>query len=364
MASAQLVSSDHTVMINAFLASLMGKYQVSVVGYAVINAYHMTAVNTLSLDSSITPSADSFFQAASLSKPIAAFTVMNLVSKQELQLEVPVNQQLRSWQIPCDVAGYSERVTPRTCLSMTSGLTYGEPGTVFAGYPNDTQVPLLEQFLNGLAPATNPAIRASYNPGQTYAYTGAGYMVMQKLIEDVISKPFQAMMEQDFFPTLSMRCSNYASPLSEALRHHAVPGFNKHRQMLMGGWDNNPAPASGGLWSTPTDIAHFMVALSESYLGQDDTFVSKENAREMLSRQPNSLFGLGLVVNDCGKSFNFRKIGFNRGYANALIMFPEVGQGLVVMTNSANGMALIKAFVAYVALIQYWPYYTANFDET
>lgn len=364
MASAQLMPGNHTFLMDAYLTTLMQKYHVSVVGYAVVSAAHVTHVNTLALTSQLPAGNASLFQAASLSKPLAAFAALNLVSKNQIQLDVPVNQQLRHWKIPKDAAGYSERVTPRECLSMTSGLTYGKPGTVFGGYSYGQPVPTLDQLLNGLAPATNPAIRASFNPGQVYAYTGAGYMVLQKLMQEKTGRVFQTMMEQDFFPKLSMSHSSYACPLSASLRHLAIPGFDAQGQALKGGWDNIPAPASGGLWSTPTDLAHFMLVLSRSYLGQKNLLVSKNNSQEMLTCQPNSLFGLGVVVKDSGTAINFRKVGYNAGYANALLMFPHTAQGIVVMTNSANGLALIQEFIRYVALMQHWPHYTDDFDET
>ena len=73
---------------------------------------------------------ETVFQAASMSKPVAAFSAMHMVDKAELALDEPINKQLASWQIPDNELTQQQPVTLRHLLSHTAGTTVHG----FAGY--------------------------------------------------------------------------------------------------------------------------------------------------------------------------------------------------------------------------------------
>ena len=83
----------------------------------------------------------------------------------------------------------------------------------------------------------------------------------------------------------------------------------------------------------------------------------------MLTRQAHSIFGLGFVVDGTGKNISFRKGGHNTGYWNELLMFPGTGQGVVIMTDSDNGEALIDILIPFVVSEYHWHTLTPSFDE-
>jgi len=69
------------------------------------------------------------------------------------------------------------------------------------------------------------------------------------------------------------------------------------------------------------------------------------------------------VVSGQGNSLNFRKNGHNYGYHNELLMFPNTGQGIVMMTNSENGMEVINYMIPIIAHEYAMPRYFPFFDE-
>jgi CubicO group peptidase (beta-lactamase class C family) len=99
--------------------------------------------------------------------------------------------------------------------------------------------------------------------------------------------------------------------------------------------------ASGAsLWSTPTDLAQFAIALMNSFNGQPGGILTQEMAREMLTPQIETR-GLGpVVLDEGGDKFYFFHPAANDGYKNFWFAYPERGQGAVIMTNSDNGDAL------------------------
>lgn len=354
------ISEKDKENINARLIEAMQKYDVSVAGYAIIDSYKIVTSNTISISPSIPVSINSLFQACSLSKCFTSYAVLKLVTEGKINIDLPISQQITSWKI--DGSEFSDQINIRHCLNMTSGLSYGNPPSSFPGYSQDRPVPTLMNILLGQSPANNPPIQSIYQPGSQYAYSGAGYMVLQQLIEDKTNLVFTEFM-QEILASLKMAHSTFKCPLDSESKINAVPGFNTDGKMLQDGWENIVTLASGGLWSTPLDIANFAIDVTNAYLGADNKNISKKIAKEILNTQDNTIFGLGFVIDGEDQSLNFRKNGHNLGYHNELLMFPNIGKGIIIMTNSANGLSVINDFIAFVANEYRWPQFSTNFDE-
>jgi len=72
---------------------------------------------------------DTLFQAASISKGVAAAVAMRLVEQGKLSLDEDVNAKLRNWKVPENEFTQVENVTLRRLLSHNAGLTvHGFPG--------------------------------------------------------------------------------------------------------------------------------------------------------------------------------------------------------------------------------------------
>ncbi|MBV9655033.1 MAG: beta-lactamase family protein, partial [Acetobacteraceae bacterium] len=91
----------------------------------------------------VTP--DTLFQAASISKPVAAMAALRLVQDGKLSLDADVNGALTSWKVPPSAAAPGAVVTLRDLLTHAAGLSV--PG--FPGYAAGAPVPTLVQILNG-----------------------------------------------------------------------------------------------------------------------------------------------------------------------------------------------------------------------
>jgi CubicO group peptidase (beta-lactamase class C family) len=337
----------------------MKTYHIPVVGYAIIKNNQIVASETLSINPKLKVSKNSLFQAASISKSISAYGTLKLVSHNKLRLDEPVNNQLKSWKIPVNNFNKNHPVILRQLLNMTSGLSVSG----FPGHEQGKKLPTLKEVLDGTPPANTPKIRVFYKPGTQYFYSGGAFQVLEQLIEDTTKQPFSSWMKHEILNPLNMDHSFFQFPLDKKFIPLAVPGFLSDGTMVKGGWNNYAIAAAGGLWSTPTDLANFAIHVSESYLGKNNQFISKALAEEMLTYQKNTDYGLGVVINGKGDNLNFRKAGHNLGYHNELIMFPNSGNGVVIMTNSENGESLINYLVPLIAQKYHWPCYFPYFDE-
>lgn len=338
----------------------MKAYNVPVVGYAIIKNHRVVEAQTLSIDPKIRVSKSSIFQAASISKSLSAYAALYYVARDKINLDTPVNDYLTTWKIPENNFDKTSPVTLREILSMTSGLSVSG----FSGYMNGEPLPTLAEILDGIPPANNQPIRVFYRSGSKYFYSGGGFQVLQQLLTDVTQQPFEEIMNTKILKRLRMNNSVFQFPLSRKYRSRAVPGFLANGTKVPGGWNDYAIAAAGGMWTTPSDLAKFMINVTKGYLGQVNGIVNLKTARQMLTRQKNSSFGLGVVVNSHRSSLNFRKSGHNLGYQSRMMMFPDSGNGVVIMTDSENGLDVINYIMPIIAYKYHWQCYFPYFGES
>ena len=164
--------------------------------------------------------AETLFQAGSVSKPVAAFGAMTLVADDLLTLDGDVNGVLTSWSLP-EYEFPEQPVTLTRLLSHTAGLTVHG----FGGYAVGEPVPTVPQILDGAPPANSSPVRVDIEPGSLWRYSGGGYTIAQLMMMDVTGQSFPDLMQQRVLGPLGMTRSTYENPLpTDRLRHAAAGG--------------------------------------------------------------------------------------------------------------------------------------------
>ncbi len=293
---------------------------------------------------------NTLFQAASISKPIASVTAFMLAEQELIVLDEDVNLKLMSWQVPENKFTITEKVTPRRIMSHTSGL--GTSG--FQGYHRNDSIPTLVQILDGSEITNSDPVRVIQTPGQSEYYSGGGMQVLQLLLEDVSGKKFSELTEELIFEPIGMRGSTFNHPMSKKLNNFISNGYDSEGKVVSGGYHLYPEKAAAGLWTTPSDLAKFMIALGKSYRGENGGILEQESAKMMMQRVPNA-GGTGIGIDGKGDAFRFRHSGGNVGFICYAVSFAEKGRGVVVMTNSDNGFPLSHEIVRAISKVYGWP---------
>jgi len=301
-------------------------------GYGVCRAGGFQAVNRKTL-----------FQAASISKPVAAAAALRMAEAGRLSLDSDVNRILRSWKVPETGFASGPPVTLRRLLSHSAGLSVWG----FPGYPAGAEVPSLLQVLNGEKPANTAPVRPEGEAGQVFRYSGGGYAVVQLLMTEAAGESFPALMREWVLAPAGMRDSTFEQPLPARRAARAATGHESGGEPLEGSWHTYPEMAAAGLWTTPSDLARFAIEIRRSYLGASKGFLSPALAGEMVKRQAGE-YGLGFQVPE-GRERRFRHRGGNAGYRALLEMSVDSGDGIAVMTNADSGDALIEEILAAAA---------------
>jgi CubicO group peptidase (beta-lactamase class C family) len=294
--------------------------------------------------------AETLFQAASISKPVSATAALRLAQDGKLNLDEDVNVRLRGWKVPATAFTAERKVTLRGLLSHTAGLS--QHG--FPGYPPGHALPTPAQVLSGQAPANTPAVVSEAKPGERWSYSGGGYVVAQVLMTDVTGRAYPDLMRDLVLRPAGMTHSAYAQPLPDAMAGQAATGYFANGQPLPGGRYAYPELAPAGLWTNPSDLAHFAIALQNAYAGSSDRLLKPATARMMLTRGMGD-FGLGLNVGPAGGPAMFEHGGSNQGFQSEMRAYLGGSrQGVVIMTNGDGGLVLIGEIVRAVAQTYGW----------
>ena len=307
----------------------------------------------------VTP--ETLFQAASISKPVAALAALSLVEEGALALDAPVNDYMTRWQVPDNEFTADSAVTLRGLLTHSAGLTvWGFPGyrkdQPFSG---DEEVASNVRVLDGEG-NTDP-VRVYKVPGTSWQYSGGGYTVMEQLVEDVTGLPFEEVARTRVLEPAGMVRSTYAQPLPVERWPEAAHGHRGSGAEVDGEWHTYPEQAAAGLWTTPSELLTLSAHLLDIRSGEvADGVLSREMLEAMLT--PNhagdeafSNWGLGLGLQGEGDAARFGHGGSNAGFRATWTVLANRGQAVAVMTNGDRGSLLAAEIVRSVAAAYGWP---------
>lgn len=289
------------------------------------------------------------FQAASISKSIVAMGAMRLVEQGKLVLDEDVNMRLKTWKVPENDFTRTEKVTLRRLLSHTAGTTV--PG--FGGYPAGVPLPTTIQILSGEKPANNEAVLVNVVPGSLWRYSGGGFTIAQFLMGEVTGKPFPKLLSELVLAPLGMADSTCEQPLPDRLRASAATAHDPEGKPLAGRWHTYPEMAAAGLWTTPSDLARFLIEMRKAIRGES-ALLSKEKAGLMTTAVKGG-YGLGFYLQSSGQTARFGHGGSNEGFKCQMTAFLEQGRGAVIMTNGERGGWLAAELLRAIAEEYDWP---------
>jgi CubicO group peptidase (beta-lactamase class C family) len=305
----------------------------------------------------VTP--ETLFQASSISMPVTAVAVLRLVEQGKLNLDVDVSQYLRSWKLPTNKFTEQKKVTLRELLSHTAGATVHG----FEDYAAGEKVPTLVQVLNGERPANSAPVTIDFVPGTKFRYAGGNYAIIQQILTDVTGEPFPELMQELILQPLHMVHSTFEQPIPEKLRPLVAIPYDKDGNAIAGGPHTDPVMAAAGLWTTPSDLALFALAIQDALAGKPRAIVSPSTAREMLQpalgmqRSSESsdgfFYALGFAMEGNGANRYFSHPGANLGYLSFFFAY-EKGDGVVLLSNQQYSKALMLEVIHALAKQYGW----------
>ena len=309
-------------------------------GYGIADAAAGTPVDTGTL-----------FQAASISKPVAAMAVVRASEEGFFSLDDDINEILTSWRLPETPHTRSRPVTPRTLTSHTSGT--GD-GFGFPGYRPGAPLPATVQILNGEEPSNVGPVLLVREPLTAFHYSGGGVTMMELALTDATGRPFPELLREWVLGPIGMTRSTFEQPLSAELDRNAARAHDTNGQPRDAKWHVYPELAAAGLWTTPTDLARFAIDVQRALAGRDGTVLSATGAQQMVTPVGVGDYGAGFRVSKRGQGWYFGHGGSNRGFRATLLAHKVKGYGVAIMTNADRGGVVLDELTARIERAYGW----------
>jgi CubicO group peptidase (beta-lactamase class C family) len=288
---------------------------------------------------------------------------MKLVEEGIIDLDTPLESYLprKIWQYRPRAKWHDDfselkkdsaysRITARMCLAHTSGFPN------WRWYEEDKKLKLKAK------------------PGSRYLYSGEGFVYLQVVLEKILDKNLEEIAQEKIFKPLGMDRSAYEwKPDFET---NFAWGHTTAGKVYTKDTDNEPRSAST-METTAADYTEFLEAVLQERL------ISKSSWAELfrpqirirsvrtfgpLSQKDTSLYddielsyGLGWGLLKTPYGTGAFKEGHGDGFQHYSVLFPEVGKGMMIMTNSDNGEGIFKELLEVAIGDTYTPWKWENY---
>ncbi len=230
--------------------------------------------------------ANTVFPVASISKWITSFGVLKLVEQGKLDLDKSIDDYLTRWNLP-ESKFDNRKVTIRRLLSHSSGLV-DELG--YHGFALHEESQTIEESLIQAsdAPYSEGVAIVGYEPGSKYMYSGAGYTILQLIIEEVSGMAFQEFIKKEVFLPLNMNNSAFA--ISGENESKLVSIYKNDGEIRA--YRKFTALAAASLLTTASDLSKFLLAnVWENEVLKSQTIAMMSKPQSFINKTP--VYGLG-----------------------------------------------------------------------
>lgn len=282
-----------------------------------------------------TVDADTVFQLASLSKPVAATVVAHQVGIGAIGWNTRIVEKL-PWFALSDPA-VTQMLTVGDLFAHRSGLP-DHAGDILEDLGYDRRTVLERMRLLPLAP-----FRVSY------AYTNFGVTAAAEAVAAAANRPWEGLSEEVIYRPLGMastssRFADYEARADRAVGHVKIDGRYQPR------YTRNPDAQSpaGGVSSSVTDMAHWLAMMlgDGTYNGQtvvDPNALLPAVTPQMVSAPPDEPamrsgfygYGFNISTSPAGRVHLSHSGAFELGAGTNLVIVPEADVAIVALTNAA-----------------------------
>ncbi|MBA3721941.1 MAG: beta-lactamase family protein [Parachlamydiaceae bacterium] len=271
---------------------------------------------------------NSVFESASLSKPVFAYGVLQMVESGKLDLDTPLVNVLSHIDVPDDKN--LDLMTARMVLSHTTGFPNWRP--------------------------KDGELKIHFKPGEKFSYSGEGYVYLQKVLELLSGMSLEEYIKNRVFIPLGMT-------------HSSFVWQNEYEILKASGHNPEGTPiervkptkanAAYTLHTTPLDYAKFVIALMNDKGLMNETIhqmirpqIKVEEGRidctdnKTIKLSETISWGLGLGIQTTSEGELFWHWGDNNGFKSFIIASKEEKNGIIIFTNSSNGLKVISKLVS------------------
>jgi len=268
------------------------------------------------------------FQTGSITKSFVALVILQMASEGKLDLDDPIVRHVPTFRTASKPQ--SDRITIDHLVTHHSGLATLDGNRANAVDPS----------LSGPAAAVAElaGVQLFAEPGETFQYSNANYVLLSHLIEVLDDQTFEQALQARIFEPLGMTNSFVQVPPSDAIA--VATGYRL--------WFGAPRPwqpepdvepdrrmiGAGGVSASIEEMARFVEAVRTR-----DPRIVPEGADRLLLIKPfyeQWGYAYGWYTDSAGEEPVFEHSGFTPGFLTLATMVPAKGEVVVVLTNMSG----------------------------
>jgi len=272
---------------------------------------------------------ETLFSIQSMSKNFTALAVLMAVQDGLLDLDTPIKKYLPEFSVHSQYEDHpEEKITLRHLLSHHAGFTHEAPiGSNFDHRPHT--------FQEHVESISDTWLR--YPVGYHFAYSNLGIDLAGYILQKQSGMPFELYFEQKVLLPLGMKSSTFDMSRIKKSNNHAIGHLAKVDSLPL----YIPMIPAGGLYTNAAEMASFLRfhinsgAFEGNRLIQENIFEEMYSVAFPLLSQKHG-YGFGLWKQMIGNSYQYYHGGAGYGFVSAMIIYPELKLGVVVLTNSED----------------------------
>jgi CubicO group peptidase (beta-lactamase class C family) len=262
----------------------------------------------------------------SISKPITAIAIMQLVEQGRIDLDSEIQRYVPSFpkmQWP---------VTIRELLGHLSGIRH---------YQGDAELDSTRHYTDRLEPlkifSADPLL---FEPGTKYSYTTYGFNLLGAAVEGASGEKYLDYVQAHIFRAAGMdhiRDDNVYALIPHRARGYRLTANGDIENCALA--DTSNKIPGGGFISTASDLVKFMLAVNAGKL------VRKETAELMATAQHTrdgkaTVYGMGFFVDEFQGRKRFGHTGGQQGITTNVVLYPNKGAAVAIMFNLERARGL------------------------
>jgi CubicO group peptidase (beta-lactamase class C family) len=282
------------------------------------------------------------FRIASVSKQFTCAAILMLAAEGRINIENDVRTYIPA------LPDLKHRVTPAHLMHNTSGirdmLEIMRLGGVDLGQPCSPQ-DLLDAVCRQRA--------LNFPPETRYLYSNSNFMLLGRIVEQIVGEPLAAFLERRIFAPLGMTRTRH-TPTTDEL----VPGLATGYLPSGHGWRRAqhrfPLHGEGGLVSCVEDLAlwHAQFGVPEQY---EDMLVRELTATASFANGLPNTYARGLRIKTWRGVRTVGHDGLWPGFKSSLVRLPEQGMAVICLSNDGTSDPHELAFQVVDLLIEGTP---------
>ncbi|MBV7334832.1 beta-lactamase family protein, partial [Chloroflexi bacterium TSY] len=169
----------------------------------------------------------------------------------------------------------------------------------------------------------------SFVPGEKWAYSNSGYIVLGVVLEQAAGVPYAAFLQEHIFEPLQMSDSGYEQSDSEL-----AVGYRGRSEALF--IDMSVPHAAGGLYSTVEDLYRWDRALYTNELVSDELLDKMFTPHALIPDSEGFGYGYGWGIGEQFDRLIVDHDGAIDGFASYIGRYPEEQVVIIILSNDEN----------------------------